>query len=596
MRFKLVFFTLSLLLLSCNNKKDEIVTLSMLEGGKTFAVPTGTAADKFVLEKFPDAKLEYYNSVLDCALAVKGGKSDAAAYDKPVLLNIAGKNEGLTVLDEVLVDDNYGFAVQLTNNELKRTIDEVLDELKANGTYQDMNVRWFPAKGEPAPMPHLEFTGENGVLRFGTAAVTEPMSFVDGNRNTVGFDIEFASYIAIKLGKKLEIIDMEFGALLPALISGKVDMIGAGLSITEERAKSVLFSNSYYKSGISVIVRSDNFSDRSKAEPVLTSIDDLADKRIGIFSGTVQDAFIANKYPKASIYRYDSTADLILSLNTGKTDAAMIDLITARIILKRNSDLEFLSEDAFTTPIGVGFNKNNTALRDEFNDFLREIREDGTYDKMSKKWFEDDPEQAVMPPFTNPPAGKKLTVAVAVEDLPYVAVMNGEYVGFDIEMMRLFAERKNYNLEIITMEFSSLIAALASGKADIITDGISISEERAEQINFSDSYAQLRTAVIVNKRSLSNSEGLKSEISGLSFWGKISKSFHNNIIKEKRYLLIIDGLKLTILISLFAALVGTILGGIICYMRMSKRKVLSAFAGIYILILRGTPVLVLSSC
>lgn len=68
-----VFFLLN----SCSNQKQEITSLSMLEGGKTFAVPTGTVADESVLQKFPDAKLNYYNSVLDCALAVKGGKADA---------------------------------------------------------------------------------------------------------------------------------------------------------------------------------------------------------------------------------------------------------------------------------------------------------------------------------------------------------------------------------------------------------------------------------------------------------------------------------------------------------------------------------------
>ncbi len=826
----------TLILFGCNDKDVRITALSMLEGGKTFAVPTGTAADQFVLQRFPDAKLEYYNSVLDCALAVKGGKAVAAVYDKPVLLNIAGKNEGLAVLQEMLVDDNYGFAVQLKDVELKNKIDEVLEELKANGTYEDMSKRWFPAKGEPAAMPVIELAGENGVLRFGTASVTEPMSFVDGNRNIVGFDIEFASYVAKKLGKRLEITNMEFGAMLPALISGKVDMIGAGLSITEERAKSVLFSKSYYLSGLAAIVKTDGVSeekaeglnlssiddirnkrigvllgsvhdayatknypdaeimqyqsisdlllainsgkadavffdhsglndilsinkeldilasnvfsvqvgagfnkdndelrekfnsflkeikangiyeqmierwmDKSTSEisempeiksmktngtlkvgivsdlglpftiiragnlsgfdieltkrfsayiakefmPVdlpfgsmlaslstnkidmvtcslmiseerkkhidfsdsyyesgvsviarksniahsfaskLTNLDDLAEKKIGIFSGTVHDAFLTKKYPKASVSRFESTADLILSVSTGKTDAVMLDLITARILLKRNDELAILCDDALDTPLGVGFNKKNHALRDEFNGFLKEIRADGTYGAMHKRWLVDDPEKAIMPPFNNPSSDKKLVVAVSVEDLPYVAFMNGNYVGFDIEMVRLFAERRNYNLEIITMEFPSLIAALAAGKADMITDGISISKERAEQIDFSDSYAEFKTAVVVPKTSMAKYSGEKKTETKLSFWKKISNSFYNNIIREQRYLLIIEGLKITVFISIFAALVGTILGGLVCFMRMSKKKALSAFARLYISILRGTPVLVL---
>lgn len=585
-----------LFLAGCSNNKDiNITNLSMLEGGKTFAVPTGTVADQFVLKRFPDAKLEYYNSVLDCALAVKGGKASAAVYDKPVLLNIAGKNEGLTVLNEMLVDDNYGFAVQLKDVKLKNTIDEVLDELKKGGIYEEMSKRWFPKKGNPEPMPEIELSGENGILKFGTAAVTEPMSFMDGNRKIVGFDIEFAAYIAKKLGKKLEIINMEFGAMLPALISGKVDMIGAGLSITEERAKSVLFSNSYYLSGIAAIVKSPATVSSNQTDKAvkMSSMDDLATKKIGIFSGTVHDAFLAKKYPRASVSRFESTADLILSVSTGKIDAAMLDLITAGILLKRNDDLAILCDDVLDTPLGVGFNKKNKALRDEFNGFLKEIRADGTHSAMHKRWFVDDPEKAVMPPFTNPSSDKKLVVAVSVEDLPYVAFMNGSYVGFDIEMIRLFAERRNYNLEIVPMEFPSLIAALAAGKADMITDGISISRERAEQIDFSDSYADFKTAVIVPKTSMAKYAGEMKPVTELLFWEKISNSFYNNIIREQRYLLILEGLKTTVFISVFAAFVGTLLGGLICFMRMSKKRALSIFAKFYISILRGTPVLVL---
>ncbi len=90
-----------------------------MEGGKTFAVPTGTVADQSVLKRFPGAELSYYNSVHDCALAVSNGQADAAVYDKPVLKNIAAKNPGMKVLDEVLFPDQYGFAVALDNLELK---------------------------------------------------------------------------------------------------------------------------------------------------------------------------------------------------------------------------------------------------------------------------------------------------------------------------------------------------------------------------------------------------------------------------------------------------------------------------------------------
>jgi len=808
----------------------------MLEGGKTFAVPTGTVADQFVWQRFPDAKIKYFNSAYDCAVAVREGKADAAAYDKPILQNIAAKNDGLIVLDELLVDDKYGFAVQIQNEKLKTVIDQVLAELKSNSTYDDMMRRWFPEKGVPASMPVIELSGKNGILKFGTAAVTEPMSFVDANKKIVGFDIEFATYVARKLDKRLEIVDMEFGAMLPALSAGKVDMIGAGLSITEERAKSVLFSQSYYPSGIAAIVRDLSYTRRSesgvkmagvedikgkrigvltgsiydsyvtknypeaivmhyqsypdmltalntekadvgimdhsatkdlfsinpklgylvenlftvpigvgfnkvdvelrkqfdaflsaiksngvyadmierwdklgvKEMPVIendnpqgvlrvgivsdigmphtivqdgrvigldielgqrfaaylgreyvlvdmqfssliaalstrkvdlitsgimitderkkqidfsvpyyesgvslialkknilpatagtatkmATSDDLADKKIGIFTGTVHDAFIAKKYPQARILRYESTADLMMSVKTGKIDATMLDLITGRLILKHNPELVLLTDDIFNTPLGVGFSKKNPALREEFNAFLDEIRQDGTYGVMEKRWFLEDAEEAVMPSFDYSGANKSLVVGVSVEDLPYVAFMNGQYVGFDIEMIARFAERNGYKVKFVQMEFPSLIAALAAGKVEMISDGISISEERRKQIDFSDPYAYFRTAVIVSKNRLAGYQEEKNVTRKKTFFQTISESFYNNIILEHRYRLIIDGLKITIIISFFAAIVGTLLGAIVCWMRMAKQKLLVRIARIYITLLRGTPVLVL---
>lgn len=236
------------------SKNEDVTNLSQLSN-KTFAVPTGTVADKLVLSKFPLAKFQYFNSVLDTALAVKAGKVDAAAYDEPILKNIAAKNPGLTVLPDMITVDNYGFAVQLDKKELKTAIDAVIAELKKSGSYGAMQQRWLPKNGNPAPMPEIELNGTAGVLKLGTAAITEPFSFVDSSRNIVGFDIELAKLVAQKLGMKLEIVNMDFGALIPALISGKVDMIAACITITEERAKKVLFSEPYYAGGIAALVR-----------------------------------------------------------------------------------------------------------------------------------------------------------------------------------------------------------------------------------------------------------------------------------------------------------------------------------------------------
>jgi polar amino acid transport system substrate-binding protein len=253
--FKIVMALLfSCLSLSGCGKREKVTGLQQLEG-KEFAIPTGTVADQLVLSKLPKARFKYFNTVLDAALAVKAGKADAAAYDEPILQNIAAKNGGMVVLKEMITVDNYGFAVRKNDPELKQAIDSVVKELKNNGTTDQMMKRWFPKTGSPAPMPKIASTGTNGVLRLGTASVTEPFSFVDGSGEIVGYDIELARYVANKLGKKLEVVNMDFGGMIPALMSGKVDMIAACITITKERSKQVLFSDPYYVGGIAALVK-----------------------------------------------------------------------------------------------------------------------------------------------------------------------------------------------------------------------------------------------------------------------------------------------------------------------------------------------------
>ena len=250
---KMSLLILLFIIISCS-KKEVINDFSQLDD-KVFGIPTGTIADQLILSVFPNAKFKYYNSVIDAAFAVKSGHLDVAAYDEPILRNIAAKNPGLKVLDEMITNDHYGFAVRQGDIELKASIDQTLAFLNSSGIYDDMLTRWLPKSGNPKSMPDFTLNPVNGVLRFGTSSVTEPFSFIDSSRKVVGLDIELAYYIAKELNMGLEIVNMDFGALIPALLSNKVDFIGACITISEERAKSVLFSDAYYTGGIAALVR-----------------------------------------------------------------------------------------------------------------------------------------------------------------------------------------------------------------------------------------------------------------------------------------------------------------------------------------------------
>ena len=571
------------------NAKGKKMTKADDIGDKKIGVLLGSVYDGYSTRTYPNAKVLQYQNIADLLVALQTSKVDGLFHDQSSVPDLLKSNPDFGILAKNIFFVPIGAGFNSDNDALRDQFNVFLKEIKSNGVYDDMIDRWMNRAIDS--MPPLTSTGANGTLKAGVVNdLGRPFGFIqDGELK--GFDIELSKRFAAYCGKNYEPVPLPFGSLIASISTNKIDMITASMFITEEREKQIDFGDSYCESGASLIVR------KADMEPVtegkLKVLDDINDKKIGVFTGTVHDAFIARTYPNARIFRYESTADLMLSIKTGKIDAGMFDLITARLLLKHNPDLGMLSDKVLDMPLGVGFSKSSPELRQNFNDFLKEIKGDGTYDIMYKRWFVDDAEEAVMPKFNTPATGKKLVVGVSVDDLPYVAFMSGDYVGFDIEMIRTFAQRRNYQLEIITMEFPSLVAALAAGKVEMVTDGIAISEERGKQIDFSDTYALFRTAVIAPKASLAAFAGQELKMEKKSFFKKLSDSFQNNIILEKRYLLILDGLFVTILISLFAALFGTLLGGFICWMKMSKKKVLTGIANLYISLLRGTPVLVL---
>ncbi len=562
----------------------------MLED-KVFAVPAGTAADQMVLDRFPEAGILYFNSVLDCALAVKEGKARATAYDLPVLANIEAKLEGLTVLDEFIMDDQYGFAVRQGDQRLKEAMDRVLSQIQEDGTYKEMQDRWFPKQGEPGPMPDIPLSDRNGILNFGTAAVTEPMAYVYADEGVIGFDIEYAMRIARDLGMELNIVNMEFGALLPALISGKVDMIGAGLSITEERAKSVLFSEPYYEGGLAVMVK--GIDSQTVSEKKVSS----GPKSLAVLLGSSHESYARKHYADDRLLQYQTVPDLLLALKQGKTDAAFFAREMFRHVGPDNPEIGILADDVFFEPLGIIFKPGNETLRLQFNDFLKEIRQNGIYDDMVQRWIDDA--GTTMPEIPQHGENGEFPVAIVGNiGLPFISLIDGQLAGFDIEMMKRFASHLGKRFVPVDMPFNSLLMAVSSGRVMAGASCIMITEERARQVAFSDPYYETGVCIIalnsyINKEHAAEFIPPESPGDKTGFFSGIKKSFHNNLVLEDRYKLVLDGLKVTVIISILAAILGTILGGVVCSMRMSASRFISSFAKVYIAFFRGTPVLVL---
>jgi polar amino acid transport system substrate-binding protein len=323
---------------------------------------------------------------------------------------------------------------------------------------------------------------------------------------------------------------------------------------------------------------------------------DLKDKRIGVLLGSTHDAYAMKAYPRATILQYKSPSDLLLAVKSGKVDAAFFVHEMLLDIFRKDHDLAFLGKPVFKARIGTGFNKNNDALLKQFNEFLRRIKENGLYDDMVVRCIKKGDTR--MPEIVNSGSNGVLVVGMVSDGgFPFTIVKDGRLIGFDVELTERFAAFLRKKLKIMNMEFGSLIAAAATNKIDMITSTLMITEERKKQIAFSDVYYELGASAFALKKNISSPDGIVvmagTTQESPSFLKKIADSFYNNIVHEKRYLLIWDGLKATVIISVFSTFFGTLLGALVCFMRMSKVPLLNVPARIYISILRGTPVLVL---
>ena len=569
---------------------------------KRICVLTGSAGDLAARKNFPGAQFQTFTAAADVALAIKTNKADAFVYDKSVLLNLVEKNPELMILDKPVAKLEVAAAIKKENRQLLADMNRALQQLKTEGALQRLRQKWVDAKySATPPLPATNATDANSVLKMGTCANLEPFSF-QSNGKLTGLDIELSQLIAQQLGKKVELVDMNFEALIPALQSGKIDFALSNFNVTDERKKLINFSDPYITNDISVLVRRTDLpsaSGTTSTKPETTgeqlrTADDLKDKRIGVLLGSVHDTYATKQYPQATILQYKSPPDLVLAVKSGKVDAAFYAHETLLEVLRQDPELGLLGKPLFSIPIGVGFNKDNAALKNQFNTFLSQLKSSGQFNDMVTRWILQG--STLMPKVDGAKSNGRLVIGIVSDKgMPFTIIKDNKMIGFDVELAERFAAYLGKEPVFADMEFGSLIAAASTNKIDAIFSTLVITDERKKQVAFSDPYYELGASVFALKKNIADAatKSDSQKVVAPSFISNIITSFQSNIIHEKRYLLILDGLKTTVIISIFATLFGTLLGALVCFMRMTNCRLLSAPAKIYIAILRGTPVLVL---
>ena len=241
------------MLASCGVAENTVHSVDDLEG-KTIGVQLGTTGDIYA-EDIKDATVEKYNKGADAIQALKQGKVDAVIIDNEPAKVYVEKNDDLEILDEEFVTEDYAIAMKLDNTELQTKINEALKTIKENGTMDKILKNWIGEEAGQYPYESPEgITRENGKLVMATNAAFPPYESVSGGK-VVGIDADMMQAVCDVLGMELEIEDIEFDAIIPSIQSGKADVGAAGMTVTEDRQKNVLFSDTYATGKQVVIVR-----------------------------------------------------------------------------------------------------------------------------------------------------------------------------------------------------------------------------------------------------------------------------------------------------------------------------------------------------
>lgn len=317
------------------------------------------------------------------------------------------------------------------------------------------------------------------------------------------------------------------------------------------------------------------------------TLDDIKYSKIGIL---VEDITFADQFKEAKLFRVDGSVEMVALLKQGLVEAILLDNVEAKYVMAEHSDFAYLKYEVSKDDFIIGFPEDRKYYREEFNIFLRKLRRSGMYDEIYERWI-NHADVAEMPLIDNPETDGVLRIGTTFESMPFSFIKNGEYAGFDIEIMLRFAAYLKKKPEFIFYNFNGMLAAAISGKVDVIANAIMATDERAEKFDFSNVYITTTSGIVVLKKNLADYHGKENnEMQPLS---RMKGSFSKNLIKERRYLLLWNGLKVTFIISMLSALFGTILAIPICFMKLSKRKIVHSIATAYIEIFRGIPDVVL---
>lgn len=233
----------------------------------------------------------------------------------------------------------------------------------------------------------------------------------------------------------------------------------------------------------------------------VNSLSDLEGKKIGVQLKTTGDSY-ATDIKDAEVQRFNKGRDAVLALRAGEVDAVMLDDAPAEVFVKEFGDIRILEEAYADEEYGIAVNKENTELLQKINEALGKLQSEGVIDQIVKAWIEEgETESAYDGQTKDSYAGGMLLMVTNAEFPPYEdRLEDGTIVGVDVDIMKAICDELDMKLQVEHTSFDSLIASVQRETADVAMAAMTITEDRLDQVNFSDIYMSAKQVIIVRDK------------------------------------------------------------------------------------------------
>ncbi len=311
--------------------------------------------------------------------------------------------------------------------------------------------------------------------------------------------------------------------------------------------------------------------------------------KIAVLSGSEWVYEIQKKYSEARVLYFDTQSDIYNAISSGKADAGVGYVSQKEALKTSHPELAFITEPF--SEIEYGFGTPNTEkgemLCEEFNEYLRMIIENGEYERIKAKWEDPDRTGDVMGNYSFTGEKGELKIATGGMWMPMTYYEGSKLTGVFVELAYGFCAYEGYIPTVEAVTYTAELTGLASGKYDLLADVVKMNSERKESVRVTDQLYKDASYICVK------TERTQIPVSRAStFVSELKRSAYASLVQSERYKLLISGLGVTLGLTVISVVLGTILGALICFMRMNANPFCASFASLYIRLFRGIPILV----